>query len=168
MRVIVTNRNAASEISPASEGLGKTIIIRVTSYKFFKALQHRPEFAAELQMRFPDIEDSEYTTHATQLLPIQEYHAKSIIEFVQKYKDADCLIVHCDAGYSRSPAIALAVCDILQLDEERTKLEDMVRRRLFAPNGTVYRRITEVAGLRGQRQADLEQAFADQGESPFI
>lgn len=168
MRIVVTNRNSASEISPVSEGLGKTVIIRVTSYKFFKALEHCEEFHDKLQLRFPDIEDSEYTAQATQLLPIQEHHAKTIIAFLHKNKDANCLIVHCDAGYSRSPAIALAACDILELTEERAKLQDMVRRNLFAPNGTVYRRITEAAGLRGQKQAELEEVFSKLNDSPYI
>ena len=46
--------------------------------------------------------------------PINETHAKEIIDFALRWKDDVCdFIIHCEAGLSRSPGVALALSEIL-------------------------------------------------------
>ena len=65
-----------------------------------------------------------------------ETHAQLILSFVAAHPDAERLNVHCDAGYSRSPAIAAALSKILVGD-------DRYFFQRYRPNMLVYRRILE-------------------------
>lgn len=48
------------------------------------------------------------------ITPINENHARELIKLVLKWKDTvNNFIVHCEAGMSRSPAVALALSEIL-------------------------------------------------------
>jgi predicted protein tyrosine phosphatase len=38
-------------------------------------------------------------------------HARAIIAFVERWTAADRIVVHCVGGRSRSPAVAMALCD---------------------------------------------------------
>jgi predicted protein tyrosine phosphatase len=38
-------------------------------------------------------------------------HARAIIDFVDLWPDADRVLVHCNMGVSRSPGVALGLCD---------------------------------------------------------
>jgi len=52
------------------------------------------------------------------IIPMNETHAKRIIEFVMKWKDkVNNFIIHCEAGMSRSPGVALALSEILNGQE---------------------------------------------------
>jgi len=54
------------------------------------------------------------------IVPISEVHAKEIIDFVFKWKDrVNQFIIHCEAGLSRSPAVALALSEILNGSETK-------------------------------------------------
>lgn len=61
-----------------------------------------------------------------------EEKAKQIIEFVNKYKDIKTIYVHCDAGISRSPAVAAA----LSLKINGNDYEFFKK---YIPNRLVYR-----------------------------
>jgi len=165
MQVLVTNRNAVREISPHSEGLGRTVLIRITSYSKFKPLQFREQFEDIMHRKFADVEDNDnfmYGTISKTILPITEHEAKQIVNFVHQHADKDCLIVHCDAGFSRSPAVALAACEILGLTDESRRLRELASKGIYQPNQTVFNRITEAAGLRKKRQQDLEHVFGEE------
>jgi len=66
-----------------------------------------PRFAAVLRLNFDDVTergvDSDILFAADQ--------ARAIIDFVDAWPDADRLIVHCNMGVSRSPAVALGLSD---------------------------------------------------------
>jgi predicted protein tyrosine phosphatase len=59
--------------------------------------------------------------------------AKQIAEFVFDHRDVERFIVHCDAGRSRSPGVAAAVCKIITGDDK----EFFDR---YKPNMRVYRK----------------------------
>jgi hypothetical protein len=40
-------------------------------------------------------------------------HARAIVEFVARWADVDRIVVHCVGGVSRSPAVALAIAELL-------------------------------------------------------
>lgn len=59
-------------------------------------------------LQFDDIDISE---PIGRLIPMSEDDANQIINAFLRYKDTvSQIIVHCDAGYSRSPAVAAALC----------------------------------------------------------
>jgi predicted protein tyrosine phosphatase len=66
-----------------------------------------PRFAAVLRLNFDDVTergvDSDILFAADQ--------ARAIVDFVDVWPDADRLIVHCNMGVSRSPGVALGLCD---------------------------------------------------------
>lgn len=51
-----------------------------------------------------------------EIRPISEDQAKEIANFVAQNKDKEQLIVHCNAGQSRSGAVALAINDFMRQD----------------------------------------------------
>lgn len=66
----------------------------------------------------------------------QPAQARQILALVKAYPEAKRLIVHCDAGYSRSPAVAAALSKILEGDDSRYFQQ-------YRPNIRVYRTILE-------------------------
>jgi predicted protein tyrosine phosphatase len=66
----------------------------------------------------------------------QPKQAQQILAVVKAYPEAQRLIVHCDAGLSRSPAVAAALSKILTG-------EDAEFFRRYHPNMLVYRSILE-------------------------
>jgi predicted protein tyrosine phosphatase len=65
-------------------------------------------FAAVLKLHFDDViergEPSDVLFCAD--------HARAIKEFFHEWPDATRIVVHCNAGVSRSPGVALGLCDI--------------------------------------------------------
>jgi predicted protein tyrosine phosphatase len=71
-------------------------------------------------------------------------HAAKILDFVNKHWDeAELFMFHCEAGMSRSPAIAAAIMKIKGLD-------DSVWFARKTPNAHVYRVLLETAHERGE------------------
>jgi predicted protein tyrosine phosphatase len=66
-----------------------------------------PQFAAVLRLNFDDV--TERGTDSDILFAAD--HARAIVDFVDLWPDADRLIVHCNMGVSRSPGVALGLCD---------------------------------------------------------
>src|SRR3954470_23676317 len=66
-----------------------------------------PSFAAVLRLQFDDV--AERGDPADVLFA--EQHARAIIAFIEKWADADRIVFHCNMGVSRSPAVALGLCD---------------------------------------------------------
>lgn len=92
-----------------------------------------------LQMAFADIDKPlpGFTHFDTE-------HANDILDFVTNiWRKIDVLLVHCEAGLSRSPAVAAAITRLKRGDEQEW-FEDP-----YIPNHLVYRTLLEVAGGRG-------------------
>jgi predicted protein tyrosine phosphatase len=66
-----------------------------------------PGFAAVLRLAFSDIVASE--TPADVLFAPE--HAAAVVDFVNRWRHAERLVVHCHVGVSRSPGVALGLCD---------------------------------------------------------
>ena len=67
----------------------------------------RPRFAAILRLGFSDI----VAVQCAEDVLFSPEHATAIVEFVERWRHADRLVVHCHAGLSRSPGVALGLCD---------------------------------------------------------
>jgi predicted protein tyrosine phosphatase len=64
-------------------------------------------FEAVLRLHFDDILETDAPTD----ILFATDHARAISDFLDKWPDADRLIVHCNMGVSRSPGVALGLCD---------------------------------------------------------
>jgi predicted protein tyrosine phosphatase len=65
-------------------------------------------FAAVLRLHFTDIIERGEPSDVL----FNEDHATAIREFIDAWPDASRIVVHCHAGVSRSPGVALGLCDI--------------------------------------------------------
>ena len=66
------------------------------------------DFLAVLRLNFTDIIEQGDPTDVL----FSEDHARAIREFIDTWPDATRIVVHCHAGISRSPGVALGLCDI--------------------------------------------------------
>jgi len=66
-----------------------------------------PRFAAVLRLNFDDLTEQ----RADSDILFAADHARAIVDFVDLWPDVDRLIVHCNMGVSRSPGVALGLCD---------------------------------------------------------
>ncbi|MDP9200462.1 MAG: hypothetical protein M3P26_00815 [Gemmatimonadota bacterium] len=65
-------------------------------------------FAAVLRLNFDDVTER---GEPSDILFAQD-HAREIREFLDAWPNAERVIVHCNAGVSRSPGVALGLCDV--------------------------------------------------------
>jgi predicted protein tyrosine phosphatase len=66
------------------------------------------DFTAVLRLSFTDIIEQGEPSDVL----FSEDHARTIREFIDAWPDATRIVVHCHAGVSRSPGVALGLCDI--------------------------------------------------------
>lgn len=64
-------------------------------------------FAAVLRLNFNDLIERENESDVL----FAEQHAREIRDFVASWPNARRVVVHCNAGVSRSPGVALGLCD---------------------------------------------------------
>lgn len=123
-----------------------------------------------LRLSFDDIcdRDEGYTfsfvekgeTRTVTLRQISADQARQVKEFAEVIKDrVNLLLVHCQAGISRSPGTAIAVAEGLG----NPVLADNLRRRHPAYNRDVCRRVLEAFGV--DREKDLTAAFEREEEN---
>jgi predicted protein tyrosine phosphatase len=66
------------------------------------------DFEAVLRLSFTDIIEMGEPSDVL----FSEDHAQAIREFIDAWPDARRIVVHCHAGVSRSPGVALGLCDV--------------------------------------------------------
>ena len=132
MKVSVFN----SKSSETSNPVANSIIIRITSNYDFATMKYRDAYQDVLELRFDDISDSHPKEDSMLYGAMTQNQYTQIKGFISKNMNAKELHVHCDAGQSRSPAIALAVLDYLLLDHEQAQ-ELLQKNRHWKPNSHV-------------------------------
>ncbi len=65
-------------------------------------------FVAVLRLNFDDIIERDEPSDVL----FAEDHAREIREFLDSWPNAKRVVVHCNAGVSRSPGVALGLCDL--------------------------------------------------------
>lgn len=110
-----------------------TIIISIRSIgdtppkKLF--LHSNPQIKSFITLAFDDVE-----IYYANCYPITEQQARKIAKFVMRYKDSvEQIIVHCDAGISRSAGVAAAIAKYLNGSDD-----DFFVRSPYTPNMTCY------------------------------
>ncbi len=76
--------------------------------------------------------------------------AHKIVAFIDslREKDIKLLLIHCDAGVSRSGAVGIFACRYLDMDENEFRKEH----RNIGPNTLVYDLLIRESGMRGEYQ----------------
>src|SRR6266516_8227875 len=66
------------------------------------------QFAAVLRLQFHDVTQR---GEPSDILFAPE-HAQAVHDFLEKWPDPDRIVLHCNMGVSRSPGVALGLCDV--------------------------------------------------------
>ena len=90
-------------------------------------------FAAVLRLNFTDIVEAQDPSDVL----FSDDHARAIRDFIDSWPDATRIVVHCHAGMSRSPGVALGLCDIrgwatAELERSHPGWNRLVRRAFSA------------------------------------
>lgn len=95
-------------------------------------LRRSAGFRDELSLRFHDAEPSEGLPVPSDVVLMTQDQAKAIWDFVLRYRDrVGTIVVQCEQGMSRSPAVAAAIC-------RRLGGDDCCFFQEYAPNQYVY------------------------------
>ncbi|MGC8541725.1 MAG: hypothetical protein ACP5QA_14000 [Phycisphaerae bacterium] len=90
-----------------------------------------------LYLAFNDAEPSVLLELPPEMKIITTAQADTICNFVHRHKaDVGSIVVHCEQGMSRSPAVAAAISDALGLDPKRFW-------QLYTPNEYVYHTVSD-------------------------
>ena len=101
--LVVLSREEAERYEP----LGVEVCISITDPGAAPA-RLSPRFAAVLRLQFNDVTEAGAPTDVL----FGAAHARAITEFLARWPDAGRVVVHCHAGASRSPGVALGLCDL--------------------------------------------------------
>jgi predicted protein tyrosine phosphatase len=101
--LVVLSREDAERYEPR----GKEICISISDPDAPPA-RVSSRFAAVLRLNFDDVTERGEPSDVL----FAEDHAREIQEFVDSWPTAKRVMVHCNAGVSRSPGVALGLCDI--------------------------------------------------------
>jgi predicted protein tyrosine phosphatase len=114
MDVCVLSRDAAERYTPR----GAEICISIGDPEAPPA-QLSTNFLAVLRLGFNDIVEAEQPGD----ILFGGEHAGAIVEFVRQWPQAERLVIHCYAGASRSPGVALGLCARLRWPTEELERE---------------------------------------------
>jgi predicted protein tyrosine phosphatase len=78
------------------------------------------------------------------IVRIDDNIARLVIEFGLKNKEHENFMIHCEAGMSRSPAVALALSEILNLDRKTPEIYVETLYNINHHNFDVKKRILDV------------------------
>ena len=132
MNIQVMSRTRAVQFSNSAHRAMVAVISISDCDKEYPNLHNNPGNGIVFQSRyhFDDVDEGE--DHC-----ITNNDAMQIATFVFSVKDkADLLIVHCEAGVSRSPGVAAAIMKFI--DDDDTPVFD---NHAYRPNMTCYRKV---------------------------
>ena len=131
MDVVVYSRGAIERVPPQEV---PHVVISITSAADDVArIPPSPETRAILRLSFADAD----VAHDPPLVLFDAAHARAIAAFVREHRDhVERIVVHCDAGLSRSPAVAAAITKWLGED-------DAPWFKRYRPNSLVYRTLLD-------------------------
>jgi predicted protein tyrosine phosphatase len=128
----------AIELAPPHEV--PHVIISITSTREDVAvLRTDDQCIGILRLTFLDAEESSEPMVGAELFSLDQ--ARQIWAFVERHRgDVQRILVHCDMGISRSPAVAAALALVLNGNGDEFLLSDQ-----YVPNALVYRLLLETA-----------------------
>jgi len=156
-KILVAPREVALDLSKRkkTEGLA---VISICSYNrdiiFTKAVKKSMNCQDIISLVFADLTGRDYkiAPHLMKKYPrFNMTMAREIITFIDKIKvkDIKLLLIHCDAGVSRSPAVGVWAIRYLQLNGYIGMNEKEFRKEhpAIGPNTLVYDVLSKASGL---------------------
>lgn len=109
MNILIVSQSSAVKHAPNEED--HNIMIRITDpTSDFKKLTYQSRYKEILELKFHDFtEEQAKRIKDDSLILFDNKQAQEILSFYQKHENADFLLIHCDAGISRSAAVALSI-----------------------------------------------------------
>ena len=150
MIIKVLSRAQAEQLNPQE----KCAIISITDFESdIVKFEYNNNIKGVLRLHFLDEDDMSYVRNKS-----KDTHrlfstgdAIKILKFVDEMLDKiEVLYIHCFAGWSRSPAIAAALCDIYELETTTRWFFQ------YSPNVFVYRKLMNAYTFRGQLPHPIE------------
>ena len=144
MKIIATSRAGIRTLTEHSFLIKENFAVISITNPFTQdaIIKNSDNLMGLLRLNFDDIEKDEIRNHV-KYKTISNEQAKEIVDFVNSVKDkVDLLIVHCEAGVSRSVGVAAAVSLILNGSEE-----EFFTRPSYYPNMKCYRTVLEAFGV---------------------
>lgn len=129
MRVVVLSAIRAAEYEPRD----RAVCVSITDPDH-PDVPLSQRFAAILRLRFSDIDQPSSLPEHTLF---NRSHARKLLNFLRRWSHVDTLVVHCRAGLSRSPAIAIAIAElnglpVAELEKEHPLWNKHVRATVVA------------------------------------
>jgi len=151
MRIQVLTRAAAQLLSPDE----KCAIISITNtpddiIKF----EYNNNIKGVLRLHFYDEDHISILQYndATKLKLFETADALKVLTFFESVKDKiDVLYIHCQAGISRSPAIAAALCDLYGIESSANWFFN------YSPNFFVYRKMMDSWELFIETKGEIKE-----------
>lgn len=140
MKFVVTDRSGIENDVPARSPY---IVISIRdTYSYPAQVKQHPGLRASLQLAFDDaVPPSSPELKSVSTLMATE-QADEIWNFVDHHRDhVQSIVAHCEAGWSRSPAVAAALCKGMGGNDRRFW-------RKYEPNQHVYRLMLEASRRR--------------------
>jgi len=112
-----------------------------------------------LELKFADMTREYWEKHQSTLHPdsmFNETHAIKLLDFIYKNKDVENWIIHCDAGLSRSGAVASWIANHFGISFQ--ELQDQQDHKIY-PNSIVLDVMNEVSGKTKDAQKLYDDLF---------
>lgn len=107
--------------------------------------EHEKENPNIVHVEFLQFDDIDCAEEVHGLKPMSEDDARAIVDAFEQYRDkVEQIIIHCDAGYSRSPAVAAAIAKAMGESDEM-----YFSGGEYCPNRYVYRTLLNEFAKRG-------------------
>lgn len=101
-------------------------------------VRQQPGFRAKLVLCFDDAEEIPDTAEPGEIVLMSQGQAEQIRAFIEKHRaEVGTVVLHCEAGMSRSPGVAAALCRAFGDDDQLFWQE-------YQPNRHVYHLVTQV------------------------
>ncbi|MCB9603075.1 MAG: hypothetical protein H6720_22390 [Sandaracinus sp.] len=141
MKLVVHSRPAIETSAPPEEA--HVVISITTSADDVAVLPEAPSRVAVLRLVFPDADVAVAGISKDALFGA--HHADRVWDFLEAHRDGiTCVVLHCDAGMSRSPGVAAAIARVEHGD-------DTFFFRRYHPNMRVYRTLLESHHARNEQ-----------------
>jgi predicted protein tyrosine phosphatase len=115
-KLFVLSLNMVEDIRYFSK---ETLVISITSSANTGGKLARIEGKYVYRFEFNDIYKEYFLEHKNLLIrPIEKEVAEEIVDVVMNNKDKKVWVIHCEAGISRSPAVAIALAKFFKFDNE--------------------------------------------------
>lgn len=164
MKLLILSLDQAITFKPMKDI--RTSIIRILEPDSEqKSLEFEQDFEDILELKFHDI----LGKLEGRLLPnnirlFDDNHAHKTIEFFKKNKEVDMLVIHCFAGVSRSPAIALSFTWFLENSILEKKI---IESRKYVPNPHVMSKMATFLDVYDDKLPLIEKFTFDDEEEEF-